>query len=192
MQRETIESFTPYVLRSIAVSPPPGWSKNVMPSTTAPGYLSHECERMSGVNGCQGTPWSEELDPQELRGAPGGERDLELRGSAVSWNIVDLESTHLSISTTCGIILIIKGWCSPFVPLYTPKYSVFLSRSVPLCIQTCAFRKKFASPNPCVAILAIDISATAVLSGTAVSKNSRSSYSWPVFELGTIISFTTT
>ena len=29
----------------------------------------------------------------ELRGALGGERDLELRGSTVFWNIVDLEST---------------------------------------------------------------------------------------------------
>ena len=38
-----------------------------------------------GVNGCQGTPWSEELDGKELHGALGGECDLELRGSTVSW-----------------------------------------------------------------------------------------------------------
>ena len=37
-------------------------------------------------------PWREELDDKELRGALGGERDLELRGSTVFWNIVDLES----------------------------------------------------------------------------------------------------
>ena len=48
---------------------------------------------MSGVNRCQGMPWREELDGKELRGALGGERDLELRGSTVFWNIVDLEST---------------------------------------------------------------------------------------------------
>ena len=37
-----------------------------------------------GVNGCQGTPWGEKLDGKELRRGLGGERDLELRGSAVS------------------------------------------------------------------------------------------------------------
>ena len=47
---------------------------------------------MSGVSRCQGTPRKEELDGKELRGALGGERDLELRGSTVFWNIVDLES----------------------------------------------------------------------------------------------------
>ena len=33
------------------------------------------------INGCQGTPWSEELDGKELHGAAGG--DLEPRESAV-------------------------------------------------------------------------------------------------------------
>ena len=37
------------------------------------------------VNECQGTPCSEELDGKELHGALGGEYDLELRGSNVSW-----------------------------------------------------------------------------------------------------------
>ena len=41
---------------------------------------------------CQGMSWREELNSKELRGALGGERDLELGGSTVSWNIVDLES----------------------------------------------------------------------------------------------------
>ena len=36
-----------------------------------------------GVNGCQETPWSVELDGKEPHGAPGGEYDLELRKSAV-------------------------------------------------------------------------------------------------------------
>ena len=47
---------------------------------------------MSGMNRCQEMPWREELNSKELRGALGGERDLELGGSAVFWNIVDLES----------------------------------------------------------------------------------------------------
>ena len=32
-----------------------------------------------GVNECQGTPWSEDLDGKGLHGALAGERDLELR-----------------------------------------------------------------------------------------------------------------
>ena len=48
---------------------------------------------MSGVNGYQGTPWSKDIDGKELRKALGIERDLELRGSTVSWNI-DLESPN--------------------------------------------------------------------------------------------------
>ena len=66
-----------------------------MPSKTARGFLSN------GVNGHQGTLRSEELDGKEYRGALGDERDLELRGFAVSWNIVDLESTDLlTLSST--------------------------------------------------------------------------------------------
>ena len=55
------------------------------------------------MNRCQGTSRSEELDDKELRGALGGERDIELRECAVSWNIVDLESIHLlpSASVVC-------------------------------------------------------------------------------------------
>ena len=60
---------------------------------------------MSGVNGRQRTPWSEELDGKDLHGAFGGERDLELRESAVSWNIVDLESTHLSTPFAISVAL---------------------------------------------------------------------------------------
>ena len=61
-RRRTGESF-----RSIAVFAQPGWSENVMPSTTIGGYLSN------GLKGCQGTPWSDELDGKELYGAFGGE-----------------------------------------------------------------------------------------------------------------------
>ena len=44
------------------------------------------------VNGCQRTPWREELDGKELHGALGDECGF--------LDIVDLESTHLSTSTT--------------------------------------------------------------------------------------------
>ena len=47
---------------------------------------------MLGMNICQGMPWREELNSKELRGALGGECDLELGGSVVFWNIVELES----------------------------------------------------------------------------------------------------
>ena len=39
---------------------------------------------MSGANGCRGASWSEQLDGKELRGALGGERDQEPRGSPFS------------------------------------------------------------------------------------------------------------
>ena len=48
---------------------------------------------------CHRASWNEELDYKELHRALCGERDLELRGCAV-WNIVDLESIHLSESTS--------------------------------------------------------------------------------------------
>ena len=33
--------------------------------------------KAAGMSGCQGTPWSEELDGKELHGALGGEYDQE-------------------------------------------------------------------------------------------------------------------
>ena len=88
------ESLAPCVLRSTAVSPQSSWSKNVIQSRTTQGYLSNE------VNKCQGASWSEKRDDKELRGALGGKRNLELRGCAVSWNIVDLPSPRQS-TTVC-------------------------------------------------------------------------------------------
>ena len=91
----TCESFTPCVLRSNAVSPQSSWSKKVIPSRTARSYLSN------GVNKCQGASWSEDFDDKELRGALGGERDLELRGCAVSWNVVVPPSKTIYYSVIC-------------------------------------------------------------------------------------------
>ena len=59
-----------------------GWFENIMLSSTDRDYLSNR------VNKCQGASWSEKFDDTELRGALGGERNLELRRWAVSWNIV--------------------------------------------------------------------------------------------------------
>ena len=101
-RRDAGELFTPYVLRSIAVSPQIGWFENGMPSTTARGHLSN------GVNGCQGTPCSEELGVKELRGALGGECGLGPRGSAVSWTS-STWSTHPSTSTTVWHYADFKG-----------------------------------------------------------------------------------
>ena len=52
---------------------------------------------MSGVNGCQGASWSEELDGKQLRGAA---CNLELKGSAVSYTPSTWKSIHLSPSTS--------------------------------------------------------------------------------------------
>ena len=54
----------------LLVSPKPGWFEHAMP-----GYGRW------GVNGCQGAPYSEELDGKGIPGAAGG--DLEPRESTV-------------------------------------------------------------------------------------------------------------
>ena len=38
----------------------------------------------AGINGCQRTPWTDEIDGKEFHGALGGEYDLEPRGSIFS------------------------------------------------------------------------------------------------------------
>ena len=53
----------------------------------------HAAMGAGGIDGCQGTPWSEELDGKELHGAAGG--DLEPRESAVSCTSLT-RSTRLS------------------------------------------------------------------------------------------------
>ena len=92
-RRGTGESFTSCVLRLIAVSPQPGCFDNIKLSRTAQGH------RSNGVDGCQGTPWSEELDGKELQGSLDGEYDLEPRGSVVSWTS-STWSTHPSTFTS--------------------------------------------------------------------------------------------
>ena len=62
----------------------------------------HEAISAMGMDGYQGTPWSEELDGEELHEALGGEYDLEPRRSTVSWT--STWSAHLSISTTSVVL----------------------------------------------------------------------------------------
>ena len=61
---QAIKRFvTPYVLRSIAVSSQPGWFEEV---AKVRGHVARE---VVGINICQGTPWSKELDGKKLHGA---------------------------------------------------------------------------------------------------------------------------
>ena len=58
------------------------------------------------INGCQETPWSEELDRKELHGAAGGEYDREPRRSTLSCT----RSPHNpSRHQRYGIMLVLKG-----------------------------------------------------------------------------------
>ena len=46
----------------------------------------------------------------ELYGVLDDERDLELRRSIVSWNIVNMVNQSFNIYYKCGIMPISKGW----------------------------------------------------------------------------------
>ena len=86
------ESFTPYVLRSIVFSP----LRLILKSYAFEGgsrLFKQWAKRAS---------WSEE--PEELCGALGDERDLELNGFAVSRTPLTW-STHLSPPTTRIVVL---------------------------------------------------------------------------------------
>ena len=67
-----------YVLRLIAVP------SEVRLIRGAVKVQRHEIMGTVGINGCQGTTWSEKLGGKELHGALGGECDLEPRRSVVS------------------------------------------------------------------------------------------------------------
>ena len=65
---------------------------------------------MSGAIGCREALWSEKLDSKELRGALGGERDLEWICRLL--NTVGMVNPFFSIYKSCGIVLISKRLCS--------------------------------------------------------------------------------
>ena len=94
----TSKSFTPYVLRSIAVSPQPRWFEKLATMEVA------------GVNGCQGTPWSEKLDGKELHGAAWWRLRSGTERVRCFLYVVDTESTCLPSIYKHGIILILEGW----------------------------------------------------------------------------------
>ena len=58
--QEKTSVVVPYVLRLIAISPKPGWFE------AAVKVRQHEAMEASGINGRQGTPWSETLNGKEL------------------------------------------------------------------------------------------------------------------------------
>ena len=62
--QEKYERFvTPYVSRLITISTKPGWFEG------AAKVRRHAAMEAAGMNICQETPWSEELDGKELHGA---------------------------------------------------------------------------------------------------------------------------
>ena len=69
-----------------------------------------------GINGCYGTPWSEELDGKKLHGELCGEYDLEPRGSVFFLYTVSKSHTALPGIYKCGIMLVLKGRCSCMIP----------------------------------------------------------------------------
>ena len=72
--------------------------------------LNMPCRSMQArrMSGCQGTPWSEDLDIEELHGAAWWRlRSGVERIRCFLYNI-DTESTHL-LPSTSGIMLILKG-----------------------------------------------------------------------------------
>ena len=85
-------------------------------------------------------------------------------------------SPSFDIYYKCGIMLVLKGWCSPCTAVI--QYSnisnglSFSSRPVLSCIRTWDFRNKFASPNPRIAFLALE--ASVVLSGRVLPEHSCS------------------
>ena len=155
--RSDLQATHTYCGRSL-FSPQPGW------------FVPCRAMGAERVNGCQGTPWSEELDEKGTprsawwRVRSGAERIRDFL------HIVNMVNPSFIIYYKCGIMLILKCWCSPCTAVMqynSNSYSsVFLSRSVPLCIWTCDFRKKFALPNPRAAFLAL--AASVVLSRRVV------------------------
>ena len=102
---------------------------------------------------CQGTSWSEELDDKSLR-FPGHR-----------------QHGQLILHRVLQVWYYLKWWCSHCTAVMhyssTSYMYVFLSRSVPSCIRTGDFRKKFVASNPCVAFFAL--AASVVLPGRVVS-----------------------
>ena len=98
------------------------------------------------MNGCQGTPWSEELDGRERHGAASG--DLEPRQSAVSCTPStqrqDINPTNIY---ECGIMLFLGGDVS-YVFSLLPDY--LFPRG--LCFRTYGF-ENIACPKPCITLL---------------------------------------
>ena len=102
------------------------------------------------------------------RGALGDECDLKQRIRCFL-GIVYVVDPPSNIFYKYGIMLILKGGCSPFVPLYTPNV---LSFSRGLCFY--AYRRVTFQRNlRHLRIASLTLTASVVLSGRVVSENSR-------------------
>ena len=98
--RGTSKSFTLYVLRSIALSPQPGWFEKLAAMEAA------------GVSDVKERHGARSLMPRNSTERLGGDYDLGLRGSAVSCtSLTRSEATFQASTSKCGIMLILKGWC---------------------------------------------------------------------------------
>ena len=63
----------------------------------------------AGINGCQGIPWSEELDGKELHRALRGEYNLKPRGYVFSGTPSAGANTALRSIYKCDIMIVLMG-----------------------------------------------------------------------------------
>ena len=163
-------SVTSNVFQSIDISLQPGYFQE------AGNVRRLAVMKVAGVNGCQGTPLSEELDGKELHGVDGGEHDREPRQFAL---FCTRSQHNLSRHLRCGIMLVLTG----VVLLHDPLYSCsileeYLTSSFVFYVANCAsvhtdkssdLRKKAASLNSRIASLYV----ASARSRRVVAENSR-------------------
>ena len=142
------------------------------------------------MSGCQGTPWSKELDGKEIHEVAWWRLRSRAERIRCFLHIANTVNPPL-ITCKWGIMLIFKEWCltDPLncCTAVTGVTCLGLSSSLRpalSCIRTCDFRTKFASPNPRIVLLF-------VLSGRVVPENSRSSYPQRVLGLRGVVSLMT-
>ena len=98
-------SVTPNVLRSIAVSLQLGCFEE------AGKVRRLAVMKAAGVNGCQGTPWREELDGKEFHGASGGGSGAERIYRSLHMINTKFTQPFQASTKKSVIMLVLKGWC---------------------------------------------------------------------------------
>ena len=76
---------------------------------------------MSGAIGCRGGSWSKELEGMELRGAFGGERDQEPRGSRFLDTVNMANPSNTIPVLQCGMLI---SKCSPCTAVHFQTVSL--------------------------------------------------------------------